>query len=130
MVSLFIYGLTWYGLLLTLNDQHSLSLLNSSSVNGSPFNNKTSFVNQLIVWQISEANIAASEKASELKSSKVASRNPGEEKTTLKHGLPVRNFLSAKIKNYNIDYPDTVFTRTGVTDYQNMDIPPPRISAS
>ena len=129
MVSLFIYGLTWYGLLLTLNNQHT-PILNSSSLNGSPFNNKVSFVEQLIVWQISEANIVATEKPSELKSSEIASRNPSEEKATLKHGLPIKNFLSTEIKNYNIDYPDTVFTRTGVTDYRIMDIPPPRISAS
>ena len=129
MVSLFIYGLTWYGLLLTLNNQHT-PILNSSSLNGSPFNNKVSFVEQLIVWQISEANIVATEKPSELKSSEIASRNPSEEKATLKHGLPIKNFLSTKIKNYNIDYPDTIFTCTGITDYQIMDIPPPRISAS
>lgn len=130
LVSFLVYGLTWYGVMLTLGDAGSPSLLRSNSVQNLPFNREASFIDQLIVWQINEANLATIDKISEQKSGKVATRNPGDEKVKLKSGLPVRKFNHNQSKNYIIDYPDTVFTITGVTDYHILDIPPPYISAS
>ena len=130
LVSILVYGLTWYGVMLTLNDSNATKSFNFSPVRESPFNIGASFVDELIVWQINEANLSTIDKVSEQKSGKVAARNPGDEKISFKHGLHVKNYYSTQTRKYSIDYPDTVFMLTGVTNYQIADIPPPYISAS
>ncbi len=130
LVSLLVYGLTWYGILLTLNNQNSSSLSNFNLSQASPGSSRAILVSQLIAWQINDANLATIDKIPDQKSGKVATRNPNDDHVNLKYDLPVKNQVNTQTRNFCVDQPVTVYNLASVTNYQKIDIPPPYISAS